>query len=135
MGLRLAGLLLLTAALCSCFTEPAPLACTASAGFQTGYRDASTNNSCTEDAADSFIDGYLLGQKLRNIEQALAINSQEVEHLKDQMLPGRSTLSDTELEFQLSLLKQEQQRLSVGRTILQNQADALRRTSHKTVAP
>ncbi len=135
MNLRLAGSLLLSTALCSCFTEAAPMPCTASAGFQTGYRQASTNNSCTEDAADNFIDGYLLGQKLRNIEQTLAINSQEIEHLKAQMLAGRSTLSDTELEFQLGLLEQERHRLSVGLTILQNQADALRRASHQTVAP
>jgi len=135
MGLWRAGLLLLTSALGGCFTETAPVACTAAAGFQTGYRGATTTNSCTEDAADSFIDGYLLGQKLRNIEQALAINSQEVEHLNAQTLTGRTTLNDTELEFQLSLLKQEQHRLSVSLTILQNQADALGRSSPETVAP
>ena len=67
--------------------EAPPPDCSALAGFEMGYREASASaSSCTEDAVDSFTDGYLLGQKLHNVEQALAINNHEFDHLNAQML-------------------------------------------------
>jgi len=115
-------------------SEPAPPACTAPAGFEMGYRNAPDNSTCGPDTADAFLDGYLLGLKLRHIEQALVINSREIEYLEDQLKLGKSTLSDTELQFQLEQLNQEKQLHSISRIILENQVKALQKTVTQPVS-
>ncbi len=118
--------------LSGCASEPP--ACTAQTGFELGYRNAPDTSDCGPDNAGAFLDGYLLGLKLSNIEQAAAINRREIEFLESQLKLGDSTLSHTELQFQLALLNQEKQRLSVSLTILQNQAEALRKATSQPVS-
>lgn len=125
---------LLAAALAGCLSEPEPPACTTQAGFELGHRNAPDNSNCSPDNAGAFLDGYLLGLKLSNIEQASAINTREIEYLETQLTLGKSTLSDTELQFQLGLLNQEKQRLAVSLIILENQAEALQKASSQTVS-
>jgi len=120
--------------LSGCAPEPDAPACTAQAGFELGYRNAADTSDCGPDHAGVFLDGYLLGLKLSNIEQAAAINQREIEFLESQLQQGSSTLSDTELQFQLALLNQEKQRLSVSLTILENQAEALRKATSPPVS-
>lgn len=118
-----------SAGLSGCPSELSHPACTAQGGFELGYLNAPDTSSCGPDTAGAFLDGYLLGLKLSNIEQAAAINGREIEYLETQLQLGKSTLSNTELEFQLELLNQERQRLSVSLMILKNQAKALRKAS------
>jgi hypothetical protein len=123
-----------SAVLSGCPSEPAPPACTALAGFELGYHNAPDNSSCGPDTAGTFLDGYLLGLKLSNIEQASIINGREIDYLETQLKLGKSTLSNTELQFQLDHLNQEKQRLSVSRLILENQAKALQRAASQPVS-
>jgi len=120
---------LVATVLSGCSSEPVPPACTTQAGFELGYRNVPDQSSCGPDTADAFLDGYLLGLKLSNIEQALVINGREIEYLETQLKLGKSTLSNTELQFQLEVLNQEKQRLSVRLMILENQVKALQRAS------